>query len=259
MMQLIRTTNALLSAHPNTRHLPSLRARHYSVLPLGAHSGLIQWVGGVTPLYSVYQARVAQQRTRGQPMAQGRGVAERGIPAGGGGRAQAASGARAPPHPTAQPPTAPPPAPPPRAAAAPRPAETFFRCLTPKLEALGIPANAPRRAWPPPVLKAVLLDLAAETPRDLISAELFAAARDARGWWDSTQAFARSNSVMAVLGFVVGLGDRHLDNLLLDCGTGQLVHIDFSVCFDKGAGLKVKGGGWGRRSIHRTGGGTKQS
>jgi hypothetical protein len=32
---------------------------------------------------------------------------------------------------------------------------------------------------------------------------------------------------------------RHLDNLLLDTDTGELLHIDFSVCFDKGKGLGV--------------------
>jgi PI-3-kinase-related kinase SMG-1 len=41
------------------------------------------------------------------------------------------------------------------------------------------------------------------------------------------------------LGWLLGLGDRHLDNLLLDTESGELLHIDFSVCFDKGAGLGV--------------------
>lgn len=30
-------------------------ARHYSVTPLGARSGLIQWVDGATPLFSLYK------------------------------------------------------------------------------------------------------------------------------------------------------------------------------------------------------------
>lgn len=42
-----------------------------------------------------------------------------------------------------------------------------------------------------------------------------------------------------MLGWMLGLGDRHLDNLLLDTDSGELIHIDFSVCFDKGAGLAV--------------------
>jgi len=31
------------------------RARHYSVIPLGPRSGLIQWVDGVTPLFILYK------------------------------------------------------------------------------------------------------------------------------------------------------------------------------------------------------------
>lgn len=31
------------------------RARHYSVTPLGARSGLIQWVDGATPMFSLYK------------------------------------------------------------------------------------------------------------------------------------------------------------------------------------------------------------
>lgn len=42
-----------------------------------------------------------------------------------------------------------------------------------------------------------------------------------------------------MLGYIVGLGDRHLDNILLDRETGEVVHIDYSVCFDKGAALRV--------------------
>ena len=30
-------------------------ARHYSVTPLGPRSGLIQWVEGATPLFSLYR------------------------------------------------------------------------------------------------------------------------------------------------------------------------------------------------------------
>jgi hypothetical protein len=32
---------------------------------------------------------------------------------------------------------------------------------------------------------------------------------------------------------------RHLDNILLDTSTGQLVHIDYNVAFEKGLALRV--------------------
>lgn len=42
-----------------------------------------------------------------------------------------------------------------------------------------------------------------------------------------------------MVGHILGLGDRHLDNILMDFSTGDVVHIDYNVCFDKGQKLKV--------------------
>ncbi|VDK44435.1 unnamed protein product, partial [Gongylonema pulchrum] len=44
---------------------------------------------------------------------------------------------------------------------------------------------------------------------------------------------------MAMLGSILGLGDRHLDNILVNFETGHIVHIDYNVCFDKGRSLRV--------------------
>jgi hypothetical protein len=48
----------------------------------------------------------------------------------------------------------------------------------------------------------------------------------------------RSSRVLQV-GHLLGLGDRHLDNILLHRGAAQLVHIDFSVVFDRCAAEHV--------------------
>ena len=42
-----------------------------------------------------------------------------------------------------------------------------------------------------------------------------------------------------MIGYIIGLGDRHLDNLLVEFGTGQVVHVDYNVCFEKGRSLRV--------------------
>ena len=39
-----------------------------------------------------------------------------------------------------------------------------------------------------------------------------------------TQTYARSTAVMSVIGYVIGLGDRHLDNVLVDLTSGE-VHV----------------------------------
>lgn len=41
------------------------------------------------------------------------------------------------------------------------------------------------------------------------------------------------------VGSVLGLGDRHLDNILLHRVSGQVVHVDFNVVFDAGRQLRV--------------------
>ena len=46
-----------------------LHARHYSVTPLGARSGLIQWVDGAIPLFSLYK-RWQQREILGQQLRQ---------------------------------------------------------------------------------------------------------------------------------------------------------------------------------------------
>ncbi len=38
---------------------------------------------------------------------------------------------------------------------------------------------------------------------------------------------------------MLGLGDRHLDNILLDATRSEIIHIDFNVLFDQGRNLRV--------------------
>lgn len=42
-----------------------------------------------------------------------------------------------------------------------------------------------------------------------------------------------------MLGYVIGLGDRHGDNILIHSHTGEVTHVDFDCIFEKGAKLKV--------------------
>lgn len=41
-------------------------------------------------------------------------------------------------------------------------------------------------------------------------------------WWNITQTYARSTAVMSMIGYIIGLGDRHLDNVLVDLATGEV-------------------------------------
>ena len=37
---------------------------------------------------------------------------------------------------------------------------------------------------------------------------------------------------MSMVGYLLGLGDRHPSNLMLDRFSGKLLHIDFGDCFE---------------------------
>lgn len=37
---------------------------------------------------------------------------------------------------------------------------------------------------------------------------------------------------MSIVGYILGLGDRHLSNLMIQRRSGKIVHIDFGDCFE---------------------------
>lgn len=58
-------------------------------------------------------------------------------------------------------------------------------------------------------------------------------------WFEKRQAYTRSTAAISMLGYVLGLGDRHGHNILLDEVTGEVVHIDLGVAFEMGRVLPV--------------------
>jgi serine/threonine-protein kinase ATR len=57
-------------------------------------------------------------------------------------------------------------------------------------------------------------------------------------WLAARTAFARSSAAWSMVGHLIGLGDRHGENILLDRATGECVHVDFDCIFDKGLRLR---------------------
>ncbi|PWY67189.1 ataxia telangiectasia mutated [Aspergillus heteromorphus CBS 117.55] len=58
-------------------------------------------------------------------------------------------------------------------------------------------------------------------------------------WFSKRLAYTRSTAAISILGHVLGLGDRHGHNILLDERTGEVVHIDLGVAFEQGRVLPV--------------------
>ena len=44
--------------------------------------------------------------------------------------------------------------------------------------------------------------------------------------------YSRSLSVMSAVGYLLGLGDRHPNNLMMDKQNGKIIHIDYGDCFE---------------------------
>jgi hypothetical protein len=78
-------------------------------------------------------------------------------------------------------------------------------------------------------------------------------------WFESRMKFSRTLAVMSFVGYVLGLGDRHSENILLDATSGAAVHVDFNCLFEKvsfrkdiisRAGSKFRKAGTGAVSSH---------
>lgn len=51
-------------------------------------------------------------------------------------------------------------------------------------------------------------------------------------WFERRTNYTRSLAVMSMVGYILGLGDRHPSNLMLDRLSGKILHIDFGDCFE---------------------------
>lgn len=52
-------------------------------------------------------------------------------------------------------------------------------------------------------------------------------------WFAMRLKYTRSVATTSIVGHILGLGDRHTSNILLDNSTGEVVHIDLGIAFDQ--------------------------
>ncbi|OAD05907.1 hypothetical protein MUCCIDRAFT_138537, partial [Mucor lusitanicus CBS 277.49] len=101
-----------------------------------------------------------------------------------------------------------------------RPTEQFTAKVASILKSAGLRVTANRRYWPK-------------------EKEIYYSSATATEWFKKSTSFARSLAVTSMIGYIIGLGDRHLDNILVDFRSGEVIHIDYNVCFEKGKRLRV--------------------
>lgn len=61
---------------------------------------------------------------------------------------------------------------------------------------------------------------------------LWLKSKSSESWLQRRTNYTRSLAVMSIVGYILGLGDRHPSNLMLDRITGKVIHIDFGDCFE---------------------------
>lgn len=58
-------------------------------------------------------------------------------------------------------------------------------------------------------------------------------------WYQARTSYVRTTAVMSIVGYILGLGDRHGENILFDASNGDTVHVDFNCLFNKGELFEV--------------------
>lgn len=56
-------------------------------------------------------------------------------------------------------------------------------------------------------------------------------------WYERRLAYTKSVATSSMVGYILGLGDRHLFNILIDQQTAEVIHIDLGIAFDQGKTL----------------------
>ncbi|XP_052214022.1 serine/threonine-protein kinase ATR-like isoform X2 [Dreissena polymorpha] len=57
---------------------------------------------------------------------------------------------------------------------------------------------------------------------------------DPTSWYNARLAYCKTVAVMSMVGYILGLGDRHGENILFDSTSGDCVHVDFNCLFNRG-------------------------
>lgn len=56
-------------------------------------------------------------------------------------------------------------------------------------------------------------------------------------WFERKLAYTNSIATNSIIGYILGIGDRHVMNILLDSTSAEVVHIDFGIAFEQGKSL----------------------
>ena len=72
----------------------------------------------------------------------------------------------------------------------------------------------------------------AKTPADELRESIWMNATSPAVWVENTRNFTNSTAILSIAGYIIGLGDRHLSNIMVQMQKGTVVHIDFGESFE---------------------------
>lgn len=76
-------------------------------------------------------------------------------------------------------------------------------------------------------------------PVDLLRNALYRLSMNSEAYLYLKNRFVRNYGVLCVAGYILGIGDRHLENFLINYQTGEVVSIDFGISFGEGLNLFI--------------------
>ncbi|XP_055591909.1 serine/threonine-protein kinase ATM isoform X2 [Uranotaenia lowii] len=56
-------------------------------------------------------------------------------------------------------------------------------------------------------------------------------------WFERRLCYTKSVAVSSMIGYILGIGDRHVQNILVDQKSAEVIHIDFGIAFELGKNL----------------------
>ena len=71
-----------------------------------------------------------------------------------------------------------------------------------------------------------------ETHGTELNTVIWKKSKNCETWLNRRTNYSRSLAVMSIVGYILGLGDRHPSNLMMSRKTGKIIHIDFGDCFE---------------------------
>lgn len=97
-----------------------------------------------------------------------------------------------------------------------------------------------RKQCQPEVLTAIFKDKVLPLYQPTVFHEWFLTSwPEPSAWLSSRLAYSRTLAVMSMIGYILGLGDRHGENILFDGLSGDTVHVDLNCLFEKGKTLEI--------------------